>query len=137
MRAFPALFLVALTPFLGAEATDNVRQAADGWMTAAVKQDEAALQRFLADDLSYSHANGRTQTKPEYIAAVIKGPPRYESFTLSDVKIRIYGKTAVFTAFCDVKMVGQESFRVRTLQVYLDNGGQWQMTAHQSARMGR
>jgi hypothetical protein len=136
MRFLLAL-LLAGGLLLAAEPADAVREAADGWMNAAVKQDEAGFQRYLADDLSYSHANGRTQTKSEYMAAVLKGPPRYESFTLSDVKIRIYGKTAVFTAFCDVKMVGQESFRVRTLQVYLDNGGQWQMTAHQSARVGR
>ena len=66
------------------------------------------------------------------------GPPRYESFTLSDLKIRFYGPTvAVLTAYCDVKMVGQESFRVRTLQVYVDKDKQWQMAAHQSTRLGR
>ena len=32
-------------------------------------------------------------------------------------------QAAVLTAFCDVKMVGQDSFRVRTLQVYVENGG--------------
>jgi hypothetical protein len=131
------LFFAITVAAVGADPTDAVREAAEGWMQAAVKQDQTALERFLAGDLSYSHANGRTQTKEEYIAAVMKGPPRYESFTLSDLKIRLYGKTAVLTAFCDVKMVGQENFRVRTLQVYLDNGGMWQMTAHQSARVGR
>ena len=30
-----------------------------------------------------------------------------------------------------------EAFRVRTLQVYTDNNGQWQMAAHQSTRLGR
>jgi hypothetical protein len=34
-------------------------------------------------------------------------------------------------------MVGQESFRVRTLQVYTETNGQWQMAAHQSTRLGR
>jgi hypothetical protein len=38
---------------------------------------------------------------------------------------------------CDIKMVDRESFRVRTLQVYVDNGGEWQMSAHQSTRPGR
>ena len=66
-----------------------------------------------------------------------RGRRRYESFTLSDLKIRFYGKSAVLTAYCDVKMVGRESFRVRTLQVYTENNGQWQMAAHQSTRLGR
>ena len=95
------------------------------------------LERFLAGDLQYAHAGGQLQTKGEYIAAVTKGPARYESFTFSDLKIRFYGRSAVLTAYCDVKMVGQESFRVRTLQVYTEYQGQWQMAAHQSTRVGR
>ena len=115
---------------------DRVHEAAAGWTQGAVKQDVAALQRFLADDLQYAHAGGQTQTKEQYIAAVMKGPPRYESFTFSEVKIAFYGKAAVLTGYCDVKMVGRDSFRVRTLQVYVEKDGQWQMAAHQSTRMG-
>jgi hypothetical protein len=68
---------------------------------------------------------------------VTNGPAHYESFTFSDVKIKVYGKAAVLTGFVDVKMVGQDVFRVRTLQVYTENNGQWQMSAHQSTRLGR
>jgi hypothetical protein len=71
-----------------------------------VKQDEAALARFLADDLQYAHAGGQTQNEAEYIASVTRGPARYDSFTFSVLTIPIYGKVAVLTAFCDVKMVG-------------------------------
>jgi hypothetical protein len=95
------------------------------------------LRRYLAEDLQYAHAGGKTQNKDEYIAAVMTGPAHYESFTFSDVKVKIYGKAAVLTGFVDVKMAGQDGFRVRTLQVYTDNNGQWQMAAHQSTRLGR
>jgi ketosteroid isomerase-like protein len=131
------IVLLVLCSFaFAAGSEDRVRDAASGWTQAAVKQDAAALQRFLADDLQYAHAGGQTQTKEQYIAAVMKGPPRYESFTFSDVKIVFYGDAAVLTAHCDVKMVGRDSFRVRTLQVYVAKSGQWQMAAHQSTRMG-
>ena len=43
----------------------------------------------------------------------------------------------MLTGFVDVKMVGQDVFRVRTLQVYTENSGKWQMSAHQSTRLGR
>ena len=46
-------------------------------------------------------------------------------------------KAAVLTGFVDVKMAGREAFRVRTLQVYTETDGQWQMAAHQSTRLGR
>lgn len=115
----------------------SVKEAAAGWQQGAVKQDSVALKRFLADDLQYAHAGGQLQNKEQYIAAVLKGPPRYETFTFEDLKIQFYGKAAVLTAYCDVKMVGQNSFRVRTLQVYVENSGQWQMAAHQSTRLNR
>jgi hypothetical protein len=34
-------------------------------MNAAVKQDNAALDKFLADDLQYAHASGTRQIKEE------------------------------------------------------------------------
>lgn len=134
MRSVGFLLLLA-APLLGADPVAAVREAAAGWTQAVVKQDRAALNRLLADDLRYSHANGRSQNKAEYIEAVASGPPRYESFEYSDLDIRVYGKTAVLTGFCEVKMAGTEKFRVRTLHVYLKRGGRWQFAAHQSARV--
>ena len=136
-RAATLVIIIASAAF-AADPTDLVREAANGWTQAAVKQDATGLKRYMADDLQYAHAGGNQQNKEQYIKAVTTGPARYESFTLSDLKIRFYGpKAAALTAYCDVKMVGQESFRVRTLQVYVENNGQWQMAAHQSTRMGR
>jgi ketosteroid isomerase-like protein len=132
-----ATLLVIAAGLAIAEPADAIREAAKGWTEAAVKQDAAGLGRFLADDLQYAHAGGKTENKEQYIAAVMKGPPRYESLTFSDVEVRFYGNAAVLTGFVDVKMTGRESFRVRTLQVYTQKNGQWQMAAHQSTRLNR
>lgn len=137
-RAATLLLAIAAATAFATEPTELVHEAALGWMQGAVKQDAVALNRFLANDLQYAHAGGQIQTKEQYLAAVTHGPAKYESFNLSDLKIRFYGpKAAVLTAYCDVKMVGRESFRVRTLQVYVENNGYWQMAAHQSTQMGR
>ena len=136
MRLATTLLFVVCTAFAAAP-EDLVKQAAEGWTSAAVKQDTAGLQRFMAEDLQYAHAGGNTQNREQYIAAVTRGPARYESFTFSDLKIKLYGKVGVLTGFVDVKMAGQEVFRVRTLQVYTENSGKWQMSAHQSTRLGR
>jgi len=132
-----ALLSVLAASLLASDPAQGVREAAEGWRQAIIKQDEAALERVLADDLSYSHASGKTQNKAEYIAAVTKGPGNYESFSESDTKIRIYGNTGVLTGYVDVKTVGRPSYRVRTLEVYVQNNGQWQLAAKQSARVGR
>jgi hypothetical protein len=134
-RILAVLLIVSFAAAFGTEPAELVQEAATGWTQGAVKQDAAALQRFLADDLQYAHAGGQRQTKEQYIGAVTKGPARYESFMFSDVNVRFYGKAAVLTGFVDVKMIGRDSFRVRTLQVYVENNGQWQMAAHQSTRL--
>jgi uncharacterized protein (TIGR02246 family) len=137
MFRFCAVVLLFSGIVFAAEPADAVREVAEGWYAAAVKQDRAALETLLADDLVYTHAGGQVQTKSEYIAAVMKGPPHYESMTYSDMKIRLYGKTAVLTAFADVKLTNQPAFRVRTLHVYVENNGRWQLVAHESTRVGR
>lgn len=135
MTRIGVLLLLISSVAVAAEPSDLVREAAQGWTQGAVQQDAAALQRFLADDLQYAHAGGQTQNKEQYIAAVARGAARYESFTFSGVTVRFYGKAAVLTGFVDVKMVGREPFRVRTLQVYTEKDGNWQMAAHQSTRL--
>ena len=65
------------------------------------------------------------------------GPPHYESMVYSDMKIKVYGKTAVLTANADVKLVNSPLFRVRTLHVYVENNGQWQLVAHESTRVAQ
>lgn len=136
IRAVALLSVLAASLF-AADPAQGVREASSGWRQAIIRQDETALQRVLADDLSYSHASGKTQNKAEYIAAVTKGPGNYESFSESGTKIRVYGKTGVLTGYIDVKTVGRPSYRVRTLEVYVENDGRWQLAAKQSARIAR
>lgn len=137
-RANTATLLFGLAASLFAvEPADAVREASANWRQAVIKQDKAVLERVLGDDLTYTHANGRTQTKAEYIAAITTGAGRYESFTESDTKIRIYGKTAVLTGFVDVKLAGAEPYRVRTIELYVEKDSRWQLVAKQSARISR
>lgn len=132
-----SLLIIGQAIAVAADPADSVRAVAEGWYQAAIKQDRDALNKLLADDLSYCHAGGKVQTKAEYIASVTTGPPHYESMTYSDMHISIYGKTAVLTAFADVKLVNAPLFRVRTLHVYVENGWQWQLVAHESTRLGK
>ena len=133
MRLF-ATFVMLAAALPAADPAQAVMEASRGWREAAIKKDVAGLQRYLADDMIYNHADGHAQNKSEYIAAVV-GSGRYELFTDSDTKIRIYGKTAILSGFVNVKQLNQPAYRVHTLEVYVENNGQWQMTAHQSVRI--
>ena len=134
-RHLMLVFLLAGSLFAGDPAADAVRETADGWRDALIRQDKAGLDRLLADDLVYTHAGGKTQNKAEYIAAVTAGPSRYESFQKTDTKIRVYGEVAILTGYVDVKTAGRDSYRVRTLEIYKKNNGQWQFSEKESVRV--
>ena len=138
MKTLQALLLattVMTALLVAAEPITGVREAGAGWRQGAIKQDRALLERYLSDDLVYTHGSGKSETKAEYIANVIKGPSHYESMTESGTKIRLYGKTAVLTGFVDIKPAGGELYRVRTLEVYTENSGVWQMAQKESVRV--
>ena len=136
-RFMTVVLAIAATALLAAaESADGVREAGRGWRDGAIKQDKALLQKYLAEDLVYTHGGGRSQTKAEYIADVLTGPSHYQAMTESGTNIRIYGKTAVLTGFVDVKPAKGEVYRVRTLEVYTQNSaGVWQMAQKESVRV--
>jgi ketosteroid isomerase-like protein len=132
------LLLFSLTGLImAADPVEAVREAAVGWRQGAVKQDKAALAKFLADDLIYTHGGGKRQTKSEYIADVTQGPPHYESFNPTGTNIRVFGNVATVTGVVDVTPGKGEPYRVRTFEVYTQNHGQWQLVQKESARISR
>jgi hypothetical protein len=114
---------------------DAVREAALGWRQGAVKQDKAALSRFLSDELVYTHGGGKTQSKAEYITDVTNGSPHYEAFTDQGTNVRLYGHTAVLTGVVEVKPAKGDSYRVHTLEIYTEKDGHWQLAQKESVRI--
>lgn len=136
LRRIVPLLLAACAPFAcAADSAAEVKASSSAWRQAAIKQDREVLMRLLADDLVYAHASGKTESRAEYIASVTTGPARYESFTETNTKVRVYGKAAILEGFVDVKLIGRPPYRVRTLEVYINDKNTWKMTAHQSARI--
>ena len=133
-RYFLITLAIAASAF-AAGPVDAVREAAAGWRQGAVKQDKAALSRFLAEELVYAHGGGKTQSKAEYIADVTTGPSHYVAFTDQGTKVRLYGHTAVLTGLVEVKPAKGESYRVHTLEVYTEKDGQWQLAQKESVRV--
>ncbi len=130
------MVMVATTMLVAAGPEDAVKEAGTGWRQGAIKQDKALLEKYLADDLVYTHGGGQTETKAQYIANVLKGPSHYKAMESSDTRVRIYGKTAVLWGLVDVTPGKGETYRTRTLEVYTQNAaGQWQMSQKESMRV--
>ena len=136
-RAIAVLAMVVMTAAVSAAGPeDGIKEAGAGWRQGAIKQDKALLEKYLADDLVYTHGGGQKQTKAEYIKSVLSGPSHYLAMVPSDTRVRIYGKTAVLWGLVDVTPGKGETYRTRTLEVYTQNAsGLWQMTQKESVRV--
>ena len=127
---------VASTMLIAAGPEDAIKEAGAGWRQGSIKQDKALLQKYLADDLVYTHGGGQKQTKAEYIASVLSGPSHYKAMEPSETKVRVYGKMAVLWGLVDVTPGKGETYRTRTLEVYTQNAsGAWQMSQKESVRV--
>ncbi|WBO85472.1 nuclear transport factor 2 family protein [Hymenobacter yonginensis] len=64
---------------------------------AQVKKDYAVLEKVFADDLVYTHSNGKQNTKAEYIQSIREGKSQYDKIEVELLNVRAYndGKAAV------------------------------------------
>jgi hypothetical protein len=128
--------VIATTMLVAAGPEDGVKEAGAGWRQGAIKQDKALLEKYLADDLVYTHGSGQTENKAQYMANVLKGPSHYLAMEPSETRVRIYGKTAVLWGLVDVTPDKGATYRTRTLEVYTQNAaGLWQMSQKESMRV--
>src|ERR1044072_5377654 len=105
---------------------------------ALTQGDMAKLGQLLADDLTYTHSSGRVDSKEQFLDSLKTGAVKYESMTHSNVKVSLYGNTAVMRGESDMKLQSggrPVAFRIRFLNVYVKKDGRWQLTAWQSTRL--
>ncbi len=138
---FTSLFLFALTS-TGFAQGNKVEQAVlkleTEWVDALIKADAAALEKLYSETLTYTHSSGSTDTKTEYITNLKAGKTKYESLVREDVKVRVFGNTALQTSKTNNKLIsnGQPSaFAVKMLHVWVKEGSSWRMVAHQTTRL--
>ncbi|MGB5236074.1 MAG: nuclear transport factor 2 family protein [Flavobacteriaceae bacterium] len=105
--------------------------------TAMIDSDVVKLESLLADDLTYGHTKGSTETKTGFIETVRTERIDYLSFVPRDVIVRIYEKTAVLTGFIDVKVIYKSEeleFTTRFLEVQRKVDGNWLLAAWQPVK---
>ncbi len=137
-----ALFLaLSLAAFAANAERDPVEQevldAQAARLQATIDADIETLATYLADDLSYSHNTGWSETKSEYLATVATAKLDYLSAERRDVEVRVYGDVAVVTGLADMtgRINGETvALTIRFLEVSRRVDGSWQLTAWQSVR---
>ena len=108
------------------------------WEDALTKSDTVALDRLYDETLIYTHSNGRVDNKASYISSIQSGGAKYLSMKRDDIKVTVYGQTAVVTCHWDVHVLAKGTkmdLNARYLHVYIQQTGGWKMVAHQSTRI--
>jgi ketosteroid isomerase-like protein len=105
---------------------------------AAVKGDVATLEKQTADDYTFINLYGQMSDKSQMVTAFKTGQTKLTSDEVSDMKVRVYGSTAVITGKVDVAgtMAGKDTkAQIMFTRVYVKKGGQWQSVAFQQTRV--
>jgi len=135
-----ALSLLLAAPLAAAPtaAESAVLAAEQARVSALIQDDFAALERILADELTYTHSNASVDTKAQFLSSLRSGRLKYKSLEHSDQRVRVYGEAAILTGRTNVHSVfeGQEMRpTLRFTIVYVNKAGRWQMAAWHSARV--
>jgi|ERR1700730_12581199 len=105
---------------------------------AAVKGDVATLEKQTSDDYTFINLYGQMSDKSQMVNAFKTGQTKLTSDEVSDMKVRVYGNTAVITGKVDVKgtLGGKDvDGQIMFTRVYVKKGSNWQSVAFQQTRV--
>jgi Domain of unknown function (DUF4440) len=104
-------------------------------VAAMVNKDMATLDRLLADDLSYTHSGGTTDTKASFMT-LIKERGRYLGVDYSNTQVVPWGgNTVVVRGRAQIRLEGTAGYPVLFVDVWALRNGAWQMVAWQATRL--
>ena len=117
-----------------ASVEQSLKKLEHEWVDATVKMDTATLDRILADDWVAQGPMGPA-SKAEVLADIKPGNEKLESINLGDMKVRVFGDTAVVLGSDDEKSSykGKDtSGHYLWMDVFVKRNGHWQAVASNS-----
>lgn len=124
----------------GSNGVEQVLKLEQEWEDALIKSDVAALDRIYDDNLIYTHSNGGVDNKSSYVGKIKSGATRYQTMKRDDIKVSVYGNSAVVTCHWDVHVLAGENkidTNARYLHVYVKQKDGWKMVAHQATLIAK
>ena len=111
-------------------------------IAAMVGQDMTTLDTMLADDLSYTHSNGTTDTKASFME-LVRNPGdhgRYLGVDYRQEAAVALGDAAIVRGIAQITLEGtggkpDRSYPVLFLDVWERRGGAWRLVAWQATRL--
>jgi uncharacterized protein (TIGR02246 family) len=139
MRLIAILSIVAGLGMAADKSAEAVKAAEKAWASATAAGNEATLKQVLADDLTYTHSTGETDSKAAFIDNLKTGVRKYHKVNHESMDVRLYGNAAVLTATAQVETSQKggsvNAAHLRFIHVWVLQNGRWQLVAHQSLRL--
>jgi ketosteroid isomerase-like protein len=104
-------------------------------IAAMVKKDVATLDALLADDMSYTHSGGTTDTKASFIK-LIRERGRYLGVDYSNTQVITSGANAVIVrGIAQIRLENTPAYPVIFVDMWVLRDGAWKMVAWQATRV--
>jgi hypothetical protein len=140
--ALPALAigLLGIRPALANGEEEAVAKNLEAFRLAQLAADAKAFDALCAPELSYSHSDGRVETKAEFIAASTNGKSKFVAIAYKDPKIRVVGTTAIvrfnWTHESETIPEGKKSSaNLHILMSWQKQGADWKLLARGATRL--
>jgi ketosteroid isomerase-like protein len=117
-----------------ASVEDQLKKMEKDRADAVIRVDIATLEGLTSDDYTLINANGQFLDRAQTMNAIKSGDIKITANEVSDLKVRVYGNTAVVTGRSDAKgTMGGRDIKgpVRFTRVYVKKSGHWQSVAFQ------
>jgi ketosteroid isomerase-like protein len=114
-------------------------RVAEEWDRAMVENDADAIGRYMADDWIIIGSDGSVGDKSTFLQLVRSGTLSHDEMTSEDLRVRVYGDTAVVTArgVSGGTYQGQAFREVeRSSCVFVREHGQWRCVLTHLSRLG-
>lgn len=109
-----------------------IKQIEQELLDALLKGDASANERYQADTYVFTAPDGTVMNKAKGIADIKSGDLKFESSKMDDIKVQVYGNTAVVTCrttdkgkYKDMDLSGQ----YRWTDTFAKTNGRWQLVA--------
>jgi hypothetical protein len=116
----------------------EARLAQKGRFAATVEANIRALEELTTEDMTYTHASSKVETRQEFLDKLKAGAYQYRSIVPRDETARVYGDTVLLSGVADVDVVAEGkplTLALRFLEVWVKQGGRWRLAAWQSTRV--
>ena len=118
----------------GASVEEQLKKMERDRAAAVVKGDVATLEGLTADDYVLINANGQVSDKATTMNNIKTGNIKLTTNEVSDLKVRVYGDTAVVTGKSSATgTIGGRELKgpVMFTRVYVKKNGKWRSVAFQ------